>query len=151
MPSEHRITVRWERTTVDFDTRTFDRNHVIEYDGGEHVRASTGPDYGGDPACVDPEQGIVGALASCHMLTFLTVAAIRKLVVDRYEDAAYAEVGKNADGKMMVSRMVLRPRVVFGGPVQPDAATVAALHEKAHANCFIANSVRSEVLIEPQF
>ncbi|PWV64384.1 OsmC family protein [Plasticicumulans acidivorans] len=150
MSSEHRAVVRWQRHTPDFDLKTFDRNHTIEYEGGESVRASSAPDYNGDPSAVDPEQGLVGALASCHMLTFLAVAALRQFVVNAYEDDASAELGKNEAGRMMVKRMVLRPKVTFAAGAAPSEAQLAALHEKAHANCFIANSLSSEVAIEPR-
>ena len=99
---------------------------------------------------VDPEQGLVGALASCHMLTFLTIAALKRIVVDAYEDEASAETGRNPDGRMMVTRVTLRPRVRFAPGHEPDAAQLSALHDKAHANCFIANSLRCAVAIEPR-
>lgn len=150
MTAAHRAVVRWQRATADFDAKTFDRGHTIDYDGGERVRASSAPDYGGDASAVDPEQGLVGALASCHMLTFLTIAALKRLVVDAYDDDASAETGRNADGKMMVTRVTLRPRVRFAPGHEPDAAQLSALHDKAHANCFIANSLRCAVAIEPR-
>ncbi len=150
MAATHRATVRWQRTGDDFDIKTFRREHVIEYEGGERVRASAAPDYSGDPSCVDPEQGLTGSLSSCHMLTFLAIASLRGYVVDAYEDEAEAELGKNDRGRSFVAKITLRPQVRFGGAKRPDAEAFAALHRKAHENCFIANSVRSEVVIEPR-
>lgn len=150
MTDAHRAVVRWQRATADFDAKTFERTHTIVYDGGEQVRASTAPEYGGDASAVDPEQGLVGALASCHMLTFLTIAALKRIVVDAYEDEASAETGRNPDGRMMVTRVTLRPRVRFAPGHEQDASALDALHARAHGNCFIANSLRSVVSIEPR-
>lgn len=145
------IQVDWRRTTPDFDPKTFDRSHLWRLAGGQTVQGSAAPDYSGDPNRSNPEEALLAALSSCHMLTFLTIAALRKLVVDRYEDEPTAELGKNPKGKMMVARLTLRPRVVFGGAVQPDADTVQELHRKAKENCFIGNSLLSEMAVEPRF
>ncbi len=92
----------------------------------------------------------LAALSSCQMLTFLSIAALKGYVVDRYEDEASAELGKNDRGRMMIARAVLRPRVIFGGDKRPDAATLGQLHEKAHGSCFVANSLLTEMSIEPR-
>ncbi|HAS50924.1 MAG TPA: osmotically inducible protein OsmC, partial [Gammaproteobacteria bacterium] len=93
----------------------------------------------------------LAALSSCHLLTFLTIAALRKLVVDHYEDEPTAELGKNAKGKMMMTRLTLRPKVVFGGDIVPDENTLRELHRKAKENCFIGNSLLSEMILDPRF
>ncbi|MDQ5908229.1 MAG: hypothetical protein QG599_320 [Pseudomonadota bacterium] len=149
--SEFSIQLDWRRTTPDFDTKTFDRSHTWRLAGGQMVQGSSAPDYSGDPNRSNPEEALLAALSSCHMLTFLTIAALRKLVVDHYEDEPTAELGKNTKGKMMVARLTLRPQVVFGGDTIPDADTVRELHRKAKDNCFVGNSLLSEMVLEPRF
>ncbi len=96
---------------------------------------------------MDPEEAFVASLASCHLLTFLALAAHDRLVVEAYEDEAEGTMAKNEDGRLAITRVVLRPRVAFGGDM-PSADAVARLHARAHAECFIANSVRTEVVVE---
>lgn len=145
------IQVNWRRSTPDFDPKTFDRSHLWRLAGGQTVQGSAAPDYSGNPDMSNPEEALLASLSSCHMLTFLTIAALRKLVVDRYEDEPTAELGKNAKGKTMVARLTLRPWVVFGSDAPPDADTVRELHRKAKENCFIGNSLLSEMAVEPRF
>jgi len=149
--SHFSIALNWRRTTPDFDHKTFDRSHTWRLAGGQIVQGSAAPDYSGNPEMSNPEEALLAALSSCHMLTFLTIAALRKLTVDRYEDEPLAELGKNEKGKMMVSRLTLQPLVVFSGATIPDADSVRELHRKAKENCFIGNSLLSEMSIEPRF
>ena len=155
--SEHRASVEWHRTTPDFSYPTYDRSHVLRFGQGvEGVEVPARAAPGNIPATaprapgVDPEEGFVAAIASCHMLWFLHLACREKFTVDRYTDHAVGVLGKNRDGKMAVTRVTLRPTAVFGGDTRPTAEQLDRLHEKAHEQCFIANSVRSEVVIEPQ-
>ena len=148
--SHFSIGLDWQRTTPDFYSKTFDRSHTWHLAGGQVVHGSSAPGYSGNPEMSNPEEALLAALSSCHMLTFLTIAALKKLVVDRYEDEPIAELGKNAQGKMMVARLTLRPRVVFSGTTIPDADTVHALHRKAKENCFVGNSLLSEMRVEPR-
>lgn len=143
--SEHLASVRWTRTTTDFDYDTFDRGHVVRYGSGVEIAASSAPEFKGDAARSNPEEEFVGALSSCHMLTFLAIAARKRLVVERYEDDAVGVLEKNAEGKLAVTKVVLRPRVQFATTVEPEA--LAKMHATAHANCFIAQSVRTAVEI----
>lgn len=149
--SSFSIHVAWRRTTPDFDVKTFDRGHVWHLAGGQTVQGSSAPGYSGNPEMSNPEEALLAALSSCHLLTFLTVAALKRLVVDSYEDDPLAELGKNDKGRMMVSRLILRPRVTFGGATIPDEHTVRELHRKAEENCFIGNSLLSSVVLEPRF
>jgi len=144
--SEHKVTVEWKKETEPFAYETYNRNHVLTFEGGMKLNASAAPAYKGDPALVNPEDALVAALSSCHMLTFLAVAAKRKFVVERYSDQAVGVLEKNAQGKMAVTRCTLRPTVVFSG-TQPTAEQLHQLHEQAHAGCFIANSVTTAVTI----
>lgn len=149
--SSFSIYVSWRRETPDFNVKTFSRDHLWRLAGGQIVRGSSAPDYSGNPEMSNPEEALLAALSSCHMLTFLAIAAIRKLVVDSYEDEPVAELGKNDQGKMMVARMILRPRATFGGTTTPDEDTVRGLHRKAKENCFVNNSLLTQVTLEPRF
>jgi organic hydroperoxide reductase OsmC/OhrA len=102
-----------------------------------------------DPAGLDPEEAFVSSIASCHMLWFLALAAKDGWCVDSYRDNAEGVMQKNANGKLFVSRVTLRPVVVFSGPGQPDSQAITTLHHRAHDECFIANSILTEVLCEP--
>jgi organic hydroperoxide reductase OsmC/OhrA len=147
--SEHRATVAWRRTSDSFDYDAYNRDHEWTFECGVRVPASAAPDFRGNPGHVDPEEALVAALSSCHMLTFLAVCARKRLVVDSYDDQAVGYLEKNAEGNLAVTRVVLRPRVRFGGEGPPPDDELAQLHAKAHHNCFIANSVRTEVTVEP--
>ncbi len=152
---QHAATVRWHRDPdADFVRNRYSRAHEWRFDGGAVVPASASPSVvrapWSDPAGVDPEEGFVAAIASCHMLWFLSIAAAKGYVVDRYEDEAVGTMGKNAAGKEWVAEVVLRPRIVFGGERKPDAAALEALHHEAHAECFIASSVKSDIRVEPR-
>ena len=146
--SEHNVTLEWKRETESFTYESYNRDHVLIFEGGIRVAASSAPAYRGNPDRVNPEEALVAALSSCHMLTFLAVAAKKQLVVDRYEDRAVGFLEKNQKGKLAITRVVLRPRIVFGQPNVPSPEQLAALHERAHQECFIANSVLTDVTIE---
>jgi organic hydroperoxide reductase OsmC/OhrA len=148
--AEHRTTLRWQRMGAAFERGNLPRDHVVTFDGGQMLHVSAAADYGGNAAHADPEQLLVAALSSCHMLTFLAVVANRGFVVDDYADDAAGTLGKNADGASAVTDVVLRPRVRFGGERVPSPEDVTRFHERAHKACFIANSVRASVRVEPQ-
>jgi organic hydroperoxide reductase OsmC/OhrA len=121
---------------------------VWVFEGGARVPASAAPAYRGNPAHVNPEEGLVAALSSCHMLTFLAVAAKKQFVVDQYSDHSVGVLEKNRKGKLAITRVTLRPRVIFGGPTLPTPEQITALHEQAHNECFVANSVLTDVTVE---
>jgi organic hydroperoxide reductase OsmC/OhrA len=151
--SEHRATVEWHRQTADFDYKTYNRSHTLAFEGGIRVPASAAP--GNIPptvppaAGVDPEQAFVASLSSCHMLWFLHLANRAGFVVERYLDEAVGVLGKNAQGRMAMTRVTLRPAVSYAGR-RPTPEEHAKLHEDAHHKCFIANSVTTEVTMEPR-
>lgn len=147
--SEHSAALHWSRQGRDFSYETYSRDHQLRFENGQSSLASAAPDYHGNPEALNPETLLIGALASCHMLTFLAVCAKRGFVVESYEDRASGQLGKNADGKTAITRITLRPRVLFSGDKQPDAAELGRLHDRAHGHCFIAQSVRAEVNVEP--
>lgn len=148
--SEHHARVVWQRRSDGFTYATYNREHEWEFKGGVTVPASAAPQFRGSDACPDPEDAFVASLSSCHMLTFLAVAAKRGYVVDRYEDAAVGHLETNAQGKLAITRVELAPIVAFSGNEIPDAAALAQLHDTAHHECFIANSVLTAVTVKAQ-
>ena len=146
--SEHKAIVEWNRGTEPFSYETYNRDHVVMFEGGVRMPASAAPAYRGNPGHVDPESALVAALSSCHMLTFLAIAAKKQFVVDSYRDQDVGFLEKNAQGKLAVTRVILRPKVTFGGATSPTPEQIAGLHERAHAECFIANSVTTTVTVE---
>ena len=146
--SEHRVTVAWERGGRDFTYELYTRDHTWAFEGGASVSASAAPGYRGNPELVDPEEAFVASLSSCHMLTFLALAAKKRFVVDRYTDHVTGYIEKNEAGKLAVTRIELRPEIVFAGEKQPSAQELSELHERAHDLCFVANSVKTAVSVE---
>jgi len=144
--SEHKATIKWSRAGKDFTYKTYSRDHVWSVNGND-VPASATTAYFGNPSRVDPEAALVAALSSCHMLTFLALAANKGFVLESYEDAAVGHLEKNAAGKLAITRVELHPRIVYGGAKQPTPADLEWLHDKAHKECFIANSVTTEVRV----
>ena len=146
--SQHTATVRWSEGHTPFTAESYNRDHVWTTGSGIEVPATSAPAYKGSADRANPEETLVAALSSCHMLTFLAIASKKRLTVLAYEDEAVGTLAQNAAGKMAVTRVDLRPRVKFGG-TPPDDAALHQLHERAHANCFIANSVTCEVVTTP--
>ena len=153
--STYSATILWQRNGAAFTDQRYSRAHVMKFDGGAEVAGSSSPHtvplpYS-DAAAVDPEEAFVASLSSCHMLWFLHLAAKAGFVVERYEDRADGVMAKNAEGRLAMTRVTLRPRADFAGEKRPDRAEIEALHHAAHEECFIANSVKSEVRCEPVF
>ncbi len=146
--SEHRASLLWSRDTASFGYEDYSRDHQWTFPGGTVLGASAAPAYRGTPARVDPEEAYVAALASCHMLTLLALASRRGLVVDRYADEALGTMRPGDDGRPWIAHVLLRPRVAFAGE-EPSADVLAALHHQAHHECFLANSVRTRIEVEP--
>jgi organic hydroperoxide reductase OsmC/OhrA len=145
--------VIWSRGDQDFIDNKYSRRHVLRFDAGMDVPGSSSPHVVpvpySDTSAIDPEEMLVASLSSCHMLWFLSIAANRKFVVERYGDSAVGVMGRNPEGKMAMTLVTLRPRVEFSGSVQPTDAELDDMHHLAHEQCFIANSVRTEVRCEP--
>ncbi len=153
MSHEYTATVLWQRHASEaFSDNRYHRQHVLRFDGGVEVAGSSSPSVVPLPystqAAVDPEEMFVASLASCHMLWFLSIAAQAGVVVERYTDNAAGVMSNNSKGKLWVSQVTLRPQVVLA-PGSP-AEKISDLHHRAHEECFIANSVRTEVLVQPQ-
>jgi organic hydroperoxide reductase OsmC/OhrA len=147
--SEHRAVVKWSRTSADFTYMSYNRDHTWRM-GQTDVPASAAPAYRGDAAKVNPEDALVAALSSCHMLTFLAIAAKKKFPLDSYEDEAVGVLEKNTKGKLAVTRVTLRPKIVWAQGVTVSQDELSAMHHSAHEECFIANSVTTDVKVEPR-
>ncbi|MCC7393179.1 OsmC family protein [Candidatus Sumerlaeota bacterium] len=149
--ADHKATVRWKFQGGDFIAGKYSREHTIAFDGGMTVNASASPSVVpapfSNPAHMDPEEAFVAALASCHMLSFLYVASRHKFAVESYEDDAIGTMGKNERGAFWVKKVSLRPRVTFAGK-QPSREEHEHMHHEAHEACFIANSVKTDVVVE---
>ena len=151
--SNYTAEVRWVRGPHEvFTDNNYSRAHEWRFDGGVTVPASSSPDIVPPPlsvaANVDPEEAFVAALSSCHMLFFLSFAAKRRLIVAEYLDQPVGVLGKDQEGKMCMTRVTLRPRATFTGERQPGREQIEKIHHLAHERCFIANSVKTEVVIE---
>lgn len=151
--AEYFAKIAWQRAESEFFTdNKYRRAHVWEFDGGAVIPASASPHIVALPYStaenVDPEEAFVASLSSCHMLFFLSIAAKKHLTVDSYVDNAVGEMGKNAEGKIAMLTVTLRPNVTFSGDIQPTFQELEALHHQAHELCFIANSVKTEIITE---
>ncbi|MES2627128.1 MAG: OsmC family protein [Pseudomonadota bacterium] len=153
--AEHSAEVLWVRGAQDFCGNRYSRKHLLRFDGGAQLAGSSSPHVVplpmSDASAVDPEEMFIASLASCHMLWFLSIAAKQNFCVDRYEDAAVGVMQKNHDGKMAMTVVTLKPRVEFSGATLPTHAQIDAMHHSAHAECFIANSVVTDVRCEPVY
>jgi len=150
--SQHTAVIRWERNGAAFTDNRYSRGHSWSFDGGIEVRASASPHVVPPPLsvaeAVDPEEAFVAALASCHMLWFLSIAAKQGFVVESYRDEAMGVMAKGSDGKLAMTQVTLRPRVVFSEAKRPSAVQHEAMHHEAHEKCFIANSVKTDMRCE---
>ena len=152
MTHEYRATVAWTRGDAKFTDQRYSRGLSWSFDGGITVPASSSPlsvrlPYSVAEA-VDPEEAFVAAVSSCHMLTFLYVAAKQGFVVDSYADEAVGEMTRNERGRMWVSRVTLAPAITFSGDKRPTSEQLDELHHLAHDECYIANSIKSEVVVK---
>jgi len=152
--SRYTAEILWERGNQAFLDRQYSRKHVWRFDGGLEIPASSSPQVVPLPLseerAVDPEEAFVAALSSCHLLWFLSIAAKRGFCVDQYRDPAVGLMARNSEGRVAVTVVTLYPQVLFSGAVQPTWEQVLEMHRKAHQECYIANSVKSEVRCEPQ-
>jgi organic hydroperoxide reductase OsmC/OhrA len=147
--SEHKATIRWQNSGGQMDYVSYSRDHTWDFEGGPSVAASAAAAYRGGPGRVDPEEALVASASACHMLTFLAIASRKRLVVATYEDAAVGHLEKDAEGRLAVTRIELRPRIRFAPGTTVPAEDLARMHETAHRECFIANSIRTEVTVVP--
>jgi organic hydroperoxide reductase OsmC/OhrA len=155
MAHQYSAEIIWERGDAVFSDNRYSRRHRWRFDGGLEVPGSSAPQSVpvpmSDPAAVDPEEAFIASLSSCHMLWFLAIAGKRKFRVDRYRDQASGILEKNAAGKLWMSVVTLHPEVQFSGELLPTPQQIEEMHHSAHTECYIANSVSSQVRVEPVF
>jgi organic hydroperoxide reductase OsmC/OhrA len=153
--SRYSATITWEKGDARFVDGRYSRAHAWEFDGGAVIRASSSPGVVplpySDASAVDPEEAFVASLASCHMLWFLSIAAKKGFCVRTYRDAAEGTLAPDHQGKPYMKAVILRPHVVFAPPALPSDRLVREMHQQAHRECFIANSVTTELTTVPTF
>jgi organic hydroperoxide reductase OsmC/OhrA len=153
--SQYGVEVLWSRNNQNFLDNRYSRKHLLKFDGGIEVAGSSSPHViplpYSDAAAVDPEENFVAALSSCHMLWFLAIAAKRGFVVNHYYDAAIGLMAKNAEGKLAMTVVTLKPDVRFSREKIPSHQELDQMHHEAHEECFIANSVKTDVRLEPVY
>lgn len=137
--SEHKISLTWRRESPDFSYQNYNREHLVHFKNGKTMEVSAAAQFLGKPGFIDPEEMLVAAYSSCHMLTFLAITARKRLVVDSYEDAAVGYLEKNSVGKLAITRIELSPNIVFASDT-PSPEELKKMHERSHEECFIANS-----------
>ena len=146
--SQHDVSVHWKKETESFAFKDYNREHDWIFSEQEQVRVSSAPQYLGNPDCADPEQGFVASLSSCHLLFFIAYCSKKRIEVLDYRDEAYGILQPDEAGKLVVSRVVLRPKAIFAVGHEPSQEQLEKLHHSAHKQCFLANSVKSEIVIE---
>jgi organic hydroperoxide reductase OsmC/OhrA len=150
--SEHKARVHWTQAQGDFLKGTYSREHTWTFDGGMTVAASSSPANVripfSNPANVDPEEAFVASLSSCHMLTYLYLASRKGFEISSYEDDAVGLMTKNDRGIPWVSSVILHPRITYAGAKTPTAEEAGQMHHDAHEQCFIANSVKTDIKVE---
>ena len=143
----------WTRNNQNFLDNKYSREHILSFDGGIDIPASSSPNIVpipySNPHAVDPEEAFIASLSSCHMLWFLAIAAKHKFCVDSYNDNAEGLMEKNEQGKLAMTIVTLKPAVIFSGNPLPTSSQIEAMHHQAHEECFIANSVKTVVRCEP--
>tara|TARA_R110000850_G_scaffold157962_11_gene282065 strand:+ start:407 stop:853 length:447 start_codon:yes stop_codon:yes gene_type:complete len=144
--SEHKTTLTWKRGESGFGYKEYPRSHQWAFPrSNQTLNASAAPEFLGDAECADPEEAFTAALTSCHMLTFLAIASMSGFIVDSYEDNAVGHLEKGEDGKPWLARITMNPQISFSGDKQPSPEDIEKLHQKAHHECFLAKSVKTEI------
>lgn len=145
--SVHKAAINWQRAPHETDANTFSRNHRVTLNGEQEINVSASAEFKGDSSCADPEQMLISSVSSCHMLFFLAIADFQGYQVESYEDNPVGYLESNEKKGMEVARIVLSPRITFGGEKVPDHKAISRIHANAHKNCFIRNSITAEVTI----
>jgi organic hydroperoxide reductase OsmC/OhrA len=145
---QYKSHLSWERGTVPYNVKSYDRTHTVTFGGGTSLQGSSAPEFLGKAELPNPEELFTASISVCFMLTFLYWAAMKGLTVDTYQAEAIGTLAKNAEGKMAMTEVLLRPTITFHGNQYPDAALLDELFKKAHENCFISCSVKTNVRVE---
>lgn len=150
--SSYEAEISWYRDGQSFLTNEYSRGHLWQFDGGVSVAASASPHIVPLPYSVaenvDPEEAFVASLSSCHMLFFLSIAAKQKYQVERYNDKAEGILENNVDGQLAMTLVKLKPIIEFSGEKIPSKEKISQIHHLAHKSCFLANSVKTKVVVE---
>ena len=144
--SKHHCKIIWKRESEDFAYENYNRSHLWQFENGLSVDASSAPAFLGTADRVDPEEAFVASLSSCHMLTFLALCARKRISVNTYEDEAVGYLDKNESGKLAITKVILSPRITFAGEA-PCSENLQKIHQRSHHECFIANSVKTEIIV----
>jgi organic hydroperoxide reductase OsmC/OhrA len=145
--SVHEASINWQHNSHETEANTYSRNHLVTLNGGQEVNVSASVEFKGDPNCADPEQMLVSAVSSCHMLFFLAIAELKGYQVESYQDDPKGYLESNEKKGKEITRIELSPRITFGGDKLPDQKVISGIHANAHSNCFIRNSITAEVTI----
>ncbi len=145
--SEHIVDLAWKNTAENFTYKVYSRDYEWSFDNGQHILGSAATAYFGNPQLLDPEEVFVASISACHMLTFLAVCSMQKIEVLSYSDHAIGYLARDENKVTLVQKVALNPKIVFAEGQTPDQETLSQLHDKAHHQCFIANSVKSEIVI----
>ncbi len=143
--SDISIQLHWQRVEPQFKPGAYSGEHTVQFNNSHDLQVDAAPDYGGDPTNTNPEQVLAASLSSCHMLTFLALAAKVRWPVASYHDHAVVHLGKNPKGQMSVTRVDLHPVVRFDTGFQVGSGELAQMHDRAHRYCFIANTLAASV------
>jgi organic hydroperoxide reductase OsmC/OhrA len=138
----------WKGNGTPFTVKTYDRTHAISFGSGQNITGSSAPEFLGNKELANPEELYTASISSCLMLTFLYWAAMKGLVIEEYSAEAVGTLGKNDEGKMCMTEVVIKPKLTFGGNNHPDPALLKELFHKAHENCFISSSIKTNVKID---
>lgn len=142
--------IHWQRNNAPFDPKSYTRTHNIQFPGGHKMNASSAPEYAGSAEFPNPEELFTASLSSCFMLTFLYLAALKGFVINDYSAEAVGTLGKNSDGRMAMTEVIIKPKISFQEDKAPDQPTLDALFKKAHDNCFISCSVKTSVKVQAE-
>lgn len=145
--SEHAAEISWKKNIHADDASTYSRNHVGRFEGEQKLNISAAIEYKGDARCADPEQLLVTAAASCHMLFFLAIAEQQGFLPESYSDTPVGYLEKADSGNLEITLIELYPKIVFSGEKQPDEKTIARIHAGAHKRCFIGNSIKAKITV----
>lgn len=140
--------ITWQRNELPFTAKSYDRTHDLAFGGGSTIQASSAPEFLGNAKLPNPEELFTASLSSCFMLTFLYLAAMKGLTIDAYQAEAIGTLGKNAEGKMAMTEVILKPNITFQGNHNPDPALLDELFKKAHDTCFISSSVKTKISVQ---
>lgn len=144
----------WERGEQNFTDNLYSRKHILRFDGGISIAGSSSPLVVpvpfSEPNAIDPEESLVSAISSCHMLWFLSIAVKNGFIVDSYHDTAIGIMKPNERKKYWVSSVTLQPKVIFSGTEMPNSEKISQMHHEAHDECFIANSVKTDIEVNPR-